>query len=73
MAYPNLKAELARNGITQIELAEAIGRDKSTVSILMNGGHQGFTIKQSQIIRDKFFPDFSIDYLFSEEPIKPKC
>lgn len=36
-AYPNLKAEMARNGITQRELAKAIGKNPCYVSEKMLG------------------------------------
>lgn len=37
MQYPNLKAELARNGMTAQELAEKVGVTGTTMSLWMNG------------------------------------
>lgn len=71
MGYPNLKAEMARSGIGNSDIAKKICKDKSTVSTLMNGGRSGFRVKDAIIIRDAFFPSMTLDYLFSETPKEP--
>lgn len=69
MAYPNLEAELSRAGVSRVQVAELLGKNKSTISIWMGGGRGGFSVKQARRIREAFFPDMSLDYLFAETPI----
>lgn len=69
MGYPNLEAELARNGITRGQIADLLKKDKSTISTWMNGGRAGFSVKDAMAVRREFFPNMTLDYLFSEEPI----
>ena len=69
MSYPNLLAEMARTGVTQNEIGDAIDKKPSRVSELMNGKSGGFSIQQAFVIRASFFPDHSVDYLFAETPI----
>ncbi len=69
MAYPNLEAELSRSGITRLQVAALLGKNKSTISSWMHGNYKGFSITQATAIRNEFFPDMSLDYLFSETPM----
>lgn len=69
MAYPNLEAELSRAGVTHLQVAELIGKNKSTISSKMHGRNGGFNLAQAYAIRNAFFPEMSIDYLFSETPM----
>lgn len=68
MAYPNLDAELSRYGINREEVANLIHKSVPTISLRINGNRSDFTISECQTIRDAFFPDMSLDYLFSKEP-----
>ena len=68
MAYPNLTAELARRNITQEQAAKAIGKTPETFSRWMTGKN-GIPLPDAFELRDKLFPNESIDYLFAEEPI----
>ena len=61
--FPNLLAEMARNNITQEQLQAATGRNKSTISEKLNGKRE-FTLIEIKNIRDKLFPNLSLDYLF---------
>ena len=61
--FPNLLAEMARNDITQEQLQIATGRNKSTISEKLNGKRE-FTLVEIKNIRDKLFPNLSLDYLF---------
>lgn len=69
MAYPNLKAELSRTGVTHKQIAALLGKNKSTISAKVHGRNGGFNIAQAYAIRDEFFPDMTIDYLFSDTPM----
>ena len=70
MAYPNLTAEMARHGITQADVAEAVGKRPETVSRWMTGKTR-IPIEKMFIIRDRFFPTLSIDYLADPTPLDP--
>lgn len=66
MGYANLKAEMARRNINIKDLMEVTGKSRSGVSKNLNG--QGaFSVEEGINIRDKFFPNLSIDYLFATE------
>lgn len=64
--FPNLLAEMARNNITQEELQIATGRNRSTISDKLNGKRE-FTLVEIKNIKDKLFPNLSLDYLFEEK------
>lgn len=63
MAFNNLKAEMARMGFTQVDVAKAMGRSTKTANSVINE-QIGLSIKQAQTIRDALFPEMTIDYLF---------
>lgn len=67
--YPNLGAELARANIKQNDVAALLEKDKATISIWMNGGGTGFSVKQARLVRDTYFPGMTLDYLFNDKPI----
>ena len=69
MPYPNLEAELSRSGITRLQVAALLGKNKSTISSWMHGNYNGFSVTQATAVRDAFFPEMSLDYLFSEAPL----
>lgn len=70
--YMNLKAEMARNGITNEQLANGIGINPSTMSAKLNIAGR-MRLDEAQNLRDKFFPDMTMDYLFGDtQPSSPK-
>lgn len=70
MGYPNLKAEMARQGITGKEIASYLDVDSNTISSWFNGAKASFPILKARDVRDHFFPTQSLDYLFAEDPIQ---
>ncbi|MEA0555598.1 helix-turn-helix transcriptional regulator [Lysinibacillus irui] len=62
--FPNLEAELARQGIQRKDIAEKIGVRVATVSDKLNGKYP-FTLDEATAIKNIFFPNLSMDYLFS--------
>lgn len=64
MGYRNLRAELARNGIKNKELAELFGITPASASNLMNGKTQ-FSIKRAKMLADMLNCDMA--YLFAED------
>ena len=63
--YANLNAEMARNKITQIDLAKLLNMSPSTLSEKMNG-KKDFKLSECKKIAKEAFVNCSIDYLFSE-------
>lgn len=64
--YVNLKAEMTRYGIRQIDLANLLKVREATISDKING-KTSFDIDEAFAIKKAFFPNLSIDYLFSKD------
>lgn len=62
--YANLKAEMARNNITLDNIAEKLSLNISTVSAKLNN-YNRLKYCECVTIRNNFFPELTIDYLFS--------
>lgn len=63
MRHNNLKAEMARRDITIGSIADFLEVRLGTVSDKINGRSK-FYFQEARRIRDKFFPDLSLEYLF---------
>lgn len=64
---PNLKAEMARNGIKNKDVALAAGVSERTVFSWINeNGEPG--VWQARSIKRAFFPGLDFDYLFDDVP-----
>ena len=70
--YPNFAAEMARNSVDYKELygrvSEQIGKSSDTVSNWLTGRAGELPTKVAFIIRDDYFPNLTVDYLFADEP-----
>lgn len=66
--YPNLKAEMARFGVSYNDIAKLLGRSQQWVDSRMRG-NASLSISDAMSIRNKFFPNLSCEYLFAEEPM----
>lgn len=64
--FPNLEAEMARSGVQRKDLAEKLGVRAATIYDKLNGKYP-FTLDEASMIKEFFFPNFSLDYLFSKE------
>lgn len=64
--YPNLAAEMARKGITQQDIADALSKNPATVSGWFNNRGGGFSVDDAFLIKERFFDECDVDYLFSE-------
>ena len=62
----NLKAEMARSGIKNSDIAKAIAVNERSIRNKIMGATQ-FTFKETRKIRDTFFPNMSFEYLFEED------
>lgn len=60
--YVNIKAEMARNGVTQAAIAEHFGIAPNTVYNKING-RTALTVDELVSWRDAFMPEASLDYL----------
>lgn len=65
MAYINLKAEMIRRNVSVSDIARAAGKSVSATSKNINGKGD-LTVEEGLEIRDKFFADLSMDYLFAK-------
>lgn len=61
--YENLKAEMAKKGISIDALARLLGVHRNTVQNKLSGECE-FTIGEAQLISETMFPEFTIKYLF---------
>lgn len=69
--FPNLEAEMARGKITQSSIALLLGITPTTLSFKLNGKSPIF-LKECVKIKNAFFPDKTLDYLFATENEKDK-
>lgn len=65
-AYPNLRAEMARQGLTSLKMAQALCLNPGTLSAKLNDPSR-FRLDEAFFLRDRFFPGQSIEYLFGRE------
>ena len=74
--YPNLAAEMARNevdyGTLYRDVASKSSRSLDTASNWFSTERPGsLPTGIAFYIRDKYFPDLTVDYLFDSNPIGP--
>lgn len=60
--FPNLKAEMARYGITRSDIATAWGVSENTVTAKIKYG--AFTLNEACQLRDMMNENLSLDYLY---------
>lgn len=63
--FPSLNAEIARQNIKTKDIATALNLTEKSVRNKIIGKYD-FTYSEMKAIRDKFFPQLTIDYLFYE-------
>lgn len=61
--FKNLRAEMARQGLTNIQVAKAIEVSEKTFRNKMYGRTE-FTRSEMLKIQKSFFPNLTLDYLF---------
>ncbi len=64
--YKNLVAEMAKERITQKQIADTIGIHPNSVFNKLDG-KTPFTIEQAFAIKKAFFPEQSLNYLFESQ------
>lgn len=60
--YMNIKVEMMRNKVTQKDIADFLGVNAANVSYKING-YRPLRVSELVAIRNKFFPDATLDYL----------
>lgn len=66
MAFNNLKAEIVKKGLRQYEIAEFLGMTNSNFNRKLSESIP-ITREEMYKIRDGYFPDRTIDYLFASD------
>lgn len=64
--YPNLKAEMARKGISYKAISESAGISMRTFNNRLRG-EQEFTWPEVLAIHETFFADLDLKYLFQKK------
>jgi hypothetical protein len=64
--YFILKMELRRHGIKQCHAARTIKSSEHGFSHKING-LSDFRMQECRTLRDTYFPEYSLDYLFTRE------
>ena len=67
--YMNLRAEMARADIDMFDIAKHLKVRYATVCDKMNGKYR-FYYDEALEIKNKFFPKYSLEYLFESEETK---
>ena len=66
MIYPNLRAEMAKQGISQAELADKLGKGKPTMSLKLNG-KSPITLDEALSIKKALKTRLSLEALFTRD------
>lgn len=66
MKYGNLRAEMARKGVTGRKIATVIGVRQEAVYKKLNG-KSPLMYEEAEAIKENFFPQLSLEYLFQKE------
>lgn len=61
--YVNLRAEMAKNGVSVEDVAQVLGIHRNTASGKVRG-EVPFTIDEAFALRDARFPGYEVGYLF---------
>lgn len=67
----NLKAEMERYGITILDIQLLLGVSERTVRNKLSG-ETDFTYPEALKIRDAFFPNYRMEYLFYRDDVESK-
>ena len=68
VTYPNLRAEMARHGLTQEDVAAILDIGSTQLNRKFQKKSQ-FSLSETQSVQSMFEPQLSIDYLFADEPL----
>ena len=63
----NLKVEMTRINLSDAALARTLHKTDKTIREKKAGRSQ-FSIDDARLIRDSFFPELTLEYLFEQSP-----
>ena len=66
IVYPNLRAEFSRELLSVSGVAKDLGITRARLSRALSGETE-ITLKLAFELRDKYFPDNSLEYLFTKK------
>ncbi|WP_051459462.1 helix-turn-helix domain-containing protein [Paenibacillus zanthoxyli] len=66
MPYTNLRSEMEKRGVTISDISRGLKMRRATVSDKIHGKYR-FYYDEVQKIKNEFFPDCEIEYLFSTD------
>ncbi|WHX35297.1 XRE family transcriptional regulator [Paenibacillus polymyxa] len=66
MLYRNLRSEMKKKGVTISDISRDLKMRRGTVSDKVHGRFR-FYYDEAQMIKNKFFPECEIEYLFSTD------
>lgn len=66
MPYTNLRSKMTERGVTVTDISRGLKMRRATVSDKINGRFR-FYYDEAQKIKEMFFPDCDIEYLFDRE------
>ena len=69
--YYNLEAEIARKNINGKDIAKTLNISESNFSLKRTGKYN-FKINECTLIKKKYFPNLTIDYLFESLETKQR-
>lgn len=69
MMYMNLRAEMVRSNIDMFDIANHLSVRYATVCDKMNGKYR-FYYDEALAIKNMFFPEYSLEYLFESQENK---
>jgi DNA-binding XRE family transcriptional regulator len=64
--YANLYKEMKLRKVTQTEVSKMLGLSNQTICDKINGGAE-FKSTEMFSIKEHFFPDLTLEYLFAKE------
>lgn len=64
--FPNLRAEMTRCGLTAADLSRVAHKTDRSIRDKI-GGRGDFTLTEIYAIRNTFFPEMTLEYLFERE------
>lgn len=67
IAYPNLESAMLENSVRKRDIARLLNRDMKSIWNKLNGRSE-FSVSEALKIRDSFFQNDSIGFLFQREP-----
>lgn len=66
MTYPNLRAEIARRGLTTAAIAQELGITRATLSAKLNGRSE-WTLEESKTVKTYIGTSMPLELLFKKE------